>query len=126
MMVRGIRGATTVERNEETEILQAAAELLQEIVARNGIRTEEIASVWVTSTHDLTAAFPAKAIRQMPGWELVPVMCSLEIPVEPSLPKCIRVMAHVNTDKKQDEIRHVYLNNAVSLRPDIAKAGTSS
>ncbi|MNW13597.1 Chorismate mutase AroH [compost metagenome] len=76
--------------------------------------------MFVTTTGDLTAAFPAKAIRQMEGWELVPLMCSLEIPVKPSLPKCIRLMVHVNTDKAQKEIRHVYLNEARVLRPDIA------
>ncbi|MNC82489.1 Chorismate mutase AroH [compost metagenome] len=56
----------------------------------------------------------------MPGWELVPLMCSLEIPVQPSLPKCIRLMVHINTDKSQRDIKHVYLNEAKVLRPDIA------
>jgi chorismate mutase len=121
MYVRGIRGATTVESNEEKEILSATLELLNEIVAQNGFVPEDIASVFITVTHDLTSTFPARAIRQMTGWELVPLMCSMEIPVENSLPLCIRLMVQVNTDKRQDEVRHVYLKRAMSLRPDIVK-----
>jgi len=121
MWVRGIRGATTVERNDEQEILQSTAEMLHEIVVENEVVPEDICSVFVTTTTDLDAAFPARAIRQLAGWELVPIMCSVEIPVQPSLPKCIRLMVHINTQKKQNEIRHVYLNEAKRLRPDIAK-----
>ncbi|WNQ14270.1 chorismate mutase [Paenibacillus aurantius] len=122
MWVRGIRGATTVENNEEQEILQATIEMLNQIVVENDVVPEDIASVFITTTEDLTATFPARAIRQMGGWELVPLMCSIEIPVKPSLPKCIRLMVHINTTKKQNEIRHVYLNEAKSLRPDIVQA----
>lgn len=119
MFVRGIRGATTVVHNEEQEILDATSELLQHIIRENEVDPEQICSVFVTTTEDLTATFPARAIRRLPGWDLVPLMCSLEIPVQPSLPLCIRLMVHVNTDKQQDEIRHVYLNEAKSLRPDL-------
>ncbi|RKN84572.1 chorismate mutase [Paenibacillus ginsengarvi] len=122
MYVRGVRGAITVERNEEAEILYATAELLGQIVAENAIKPEDIASVLVTVTQDLNAAFPAKVIREMQGWELVPLMCALEIPVPGGLEKCIRLMVTVNTDKSQKEIRHVYLNNAIKLRPDLSKA----
>src|SRR5665647_1562800 len=104
MFVRGIRGATTVENTEEIEILTATTELLNHIIAENGIVPEEIASVFVTVTNDLTATFPARAIREMAGWELVPLMCSLEVPVLGSLPLCVRLMVMVNTDRKQDEI----------------------
>lgn len=119
MWVRGIRGATTVKNNEEKEILTATTELLLQIVEANGIVPEDICSVFVTTTDDLTATFPARAIRQMQGWELVPLMCSLEIPVKPSLSQCIRLMVHVNTAKTQKQINHVYLNEAKVLRPDI-------
>lgn len=122
MYVRGVRGAITVERNEEAEILNATAELLGQIVAENGIKPEDIASVIVTVTQDLNAAFPAKAIREMQGWELVPLMCALEISVPGGLEKCIRLMVSVNTEKSQKEIRHVYLNNAIKLRPDLSEA----
>jgi len=120
MWVRGIRGATTVKNNEEKEILAATTEMLLQIVEANGIVPEDICSVFVTTTDDLTVTFPARAIRQMKGWELVPLMCSLEIPVKPSLPQCIRLMVHVNTSKTQKQINHVYLNEAKVLRPDIA------
>jgi chorismate mutase len=119
MYVRGIRGATTVKHNEEQEILSATSELLMEIIRENEVDPEDICSVLVTTTQDLTAAFPAKAIRRLPGWDLVPLMCSLEIPVQPSLPRCVRLMVHINTNKKQNEIRHIYMNEAQSLRPDI-------
>lgn len=122
MWVRGIRGATTVLHNEENEILQITAELLNQIIAQNKVVPEDICSVFVTTTQDITATFPARAIRQMHGWELVPLMCSLEIPVQPSLAKCIRLMVHVNTTKKQNEIHHVYLNEAKILRPDIVNS----
>ncbi|WP_248925434.1 chorismate mutase [Paenibacillus hamazuiensis] len=122
MYVRGIRGATTVEHNEENEILTATTEMLNHIIAENAIKPEEIACVYVTVTQDLTATFPAKAIRSMAGWELVPLMCSLEVPVEGSLPKCIRLMVMVNTEKSQNEIVHVYLKDAMRLRPDLSKA----
>lgn len=122
MYVRGIRGATTVESNEEKQILEATSELLREIVAENEFGPEDIASVIVTVTGDITATFPARAIRQMPGWDLVPLMCALEIPVENSLPLCIRLMVLINTTKRQEEIRHIYLNEARILRPDIVKS----
>ena len=120
MSVRGIRGAITVEVNEEKPILDATIELLNDIVEVNRIVPEDIACVWVTVTQDLDATFPARAIRQMPGWELVPLMCSLEVPVKGSLEKCVRLMVLVNTDASQTDIRHVYLGGARVLRPDLS------
>ncbi|NBD22578.1 chorismate mutase [Paenibacillus glycinis] len=122
MQVRGIRGAITVEVNEEQPILQATVELLNSIVKVNGIVPTDIASVFVTVTGDLDATFPARAIRAMGGWELVPLMCALEVPVKGSLEKCIRLMVLVNTDKTQEQVEHVYLGGAKALRPDLAKA----
>ncbi|WP_410514813.1 chorismate mutase [Paenibacillus sp. BR2-3] len=121
MVNRGIRGATTVARNEETEILHETVVLLREIVERNHVIAEDICSVWITMTADLDATFPARAIREIEGWEMVPLMCSTEIPVKGSLPQCIRLMVQVNTDKSQREIRHVYLNEAQKLRPDLSQ-----
>ncbi|WP_433946439.1 chorismate mutase [Paenibacillus sp. SN-8-1] len=123
MYNRGIRGATTVTQNDENEILHETVVLLKEIVARNEIVPEDICSVWITLTQDLDATFPARAIRQMNGWDLVPLMCSIEIPVKGSLPRCIRLMIQVNTNKSQREIKHVYLNEAKALRPDLAASG---
>jgi chorismate mutase len=119
MMVRGIRGATTVRTNSEKEIVKETLALLQEIVAQNEINPEDIASLLITVTDDVTAAFPAKAIRLMEGWELVPLMCALEIPVPGSLELCIRMMVTVNTTKSQAEINHIYMNEAIRLRPDL-------
>lgn len=123
-MNRGIRGATTVTRNDEQEILQETVILLEEIVSRNDVKPEDICSVWITMTHDLDATFPARAIRGLEGWDLVPLMCSVEIPVHGSLPKCIRLMVQVNTEKSQKEIRHVYLNEAQRLRPDLSASSS--
>jgi chorismate mutase len=120
MYNRGIRGATTVVNNEENEILEATCQLFEEIVSYNEIRPEDTSNVWITVTHDLDAVFPAKAIRQLDGWGMVPLMCALEIPVAGSLQKCIRLMVQVNTEKTQREIKHVYLNGAQALRPDLA------
>jgi len=119
MSVRGIRGAITVEQNEEQPILDATIELLNGIVEVNSFEPEDIASVFVTVTQDLDATFPARAIRQMAGWELVPLMCSVEVPVKGSLEKCIRLMVLVNTEVGQKDVRHVYLNRAQVLRPDL-------
>ncbi|MFD2672902.1 chorismate mutase [Marinicrinis sediminis] len=120
MYVRGIRGATTVEQNEEQQILSATIELLHAIVDANKFEPEDISCVWITVTEELTATFPARAIRQMSGWEMVPLMCALEIPVQNSLKNCIRLMVQVNTEKKQHEVQHIYLNGARALRPDLA------
>lgn len=119
MVVRGIRGATTVQANDAEEILQATVELLDQMVELNSVDPEYIANIWITMTKDLDATFPARAVRTLPGWELVPIMCSVEIPVQGSLEQCIRIMLNLNTDKKQSEIQHVYLNEAAQLRPDL-------
>jgi chorismate mutase len=119
---RGIRGATTVTKNEEAEILRETVILLREIVERNDVIAENISNVWITMTNDLDATFPARAIREIEGWEMVPLMCSSEIPVKGSLPMCIRLMVQINTEKAQREIRHVYLNEAQKLRPDLSES----
>lgn len=122
MPTRGVRGATTVAENELDDILQATRELLEAIVASNyTMRPEDIGSAIFTVTEDLTATFPAQAARDM-GWSMVPMMCAREIPVPGSLPKVIRVLVHWNTETPQSAIRHVYLRDAVKLRPDLVAA----
>jgi chorismate mutase len=122
MSTRGIRGATTVAEDEVDTILQATRELLEAIVKENAsMRPEDVGSAIFTVTEDLTATFPAQAARQM-GWSLVPMMCAREIPVPGSLPKVIRVLVHWNTEMPQSDIKHVYLRDAVKLRPDLAAA----
>ena len=122
MSVRGIRGATTVAENETEIILQATRELLEAIVKENAdMKPEDIGSAIFTVTEDLSATFPAQAARQM-GWSMVPMMCAREIPVPGSLPKAIRVLVHWNTETPQSQIKHVYLRDAVKLRPDLVAA----
>ncbi|MDE2845617.1 MAG: chorismate mutase [Gemmatimonadota bacterium] len=121
-MVRGVRGATTVESNTAEAIREASRRLLSTIVDRNRIELEEIVSVFFTTTKDLDVETPAFGARQM-GWTSIPLFCMQEMEVSDGLPKCIRVLVHVNTEKLQDEIRHVYLDGAVVLRPDIAEGG---
>lgn len=122
MPIRGIRGATTVPADDPDLILEATRELLEEILAENEtMRPEDIASAIFTVTEDLASTFPAQAARQM-GWDLVPMLCAREIPVPNSLPRVIRVLVHWNTDVPQDEITHVYLREAIKLRPDLAAA----
>nr|WP_297161028.1 chorismate mutase [Thermogemmatispora sp.] len=117
MYCRGIRGATTVERNDRQEILAATAELLQLMVELNQIRSEDIASAIFSVTEDLDAAYPAQAAREL-GWTEVALLCVREIPVPGSLRKCIRILLHVNTERSPAELRHVYLRGAVQLRPE--------
>jgi chorismate mutase len=122
MPIRGIRGATTVTADEPELILQATRELLEEILAENErMQPEDVASAIFTVTDDLASTFPAQGARQM-GWGLVPMLCAREIPVPESLPRVIRVLVHWNTDVPQSEIKHVYLHDAVKLRPDLVAA----
>ena len=122
MSIRGIRGATTVTADEPELILQATRELLEEILAENeGMQPDDVASAVFTVTDDLNSTFPAQGARQM-GWGLVPMLCAREIPVPGSLPRVIRVLVHWNTELAQNEITHVYLRDAVKLRPDLVAA----
>lgn len=120
-MIRGIRGATTVLKNDEKEILDKTRILVQEMIAANQVEVTTISHVLISVTKDLNAGFPAKSVREMPGWSYVPVMCMTEIDVPGSLQKCIRVMMVVNTSNSQREIRHIFQNEAVKLRPDLVK-----
>ena len=122
MPIRGIRGAITVTADEPDLILQATRELLEEMLAENkNMRPEDVASAIFTVTDDLSSTFPAQAAREM-GWSLVPMLCAREIPVPGSLPKVIRVLVHWNTEMAQNEVTHVYLRDAVKLRPDLIAA----
>lgn len=119
MAVRGVRGATTVEVDQPEKILAATSELLRELLAVNNIDSyEEIVSIVLTTTEDLTSAFPAEAAREL-GMNAVPLLCASEIPVPNSMKRCIRVLLHLNTDRKQSEMLPVYLHEAKKLRPDV-------
>ncbi|WPK11717.1 chorismate mutase [Lysinibacillus louembei] len=120
-MIRGVRGATTIAVDEQELVWEATAQLVQEMVKANNIEIEHIASVTVSTTPDITSAFPAKAVRTLEGWQYVPIMCTHEMNVAGALPLCIRVLMLVNTDVKQADVQHIYLNDAVSLRPDLVR-----
>jgi chorismate mutase len=119
MGVRGVRGAITVGENTPEAILEGTTLMIQEIIQKNELNPDDVASVILTVTPDLNATFPARAVRAIPGWELVPLMCTTEIPVPGSLPLCIRTLILFNTDKSLQEIRHVFLGGAKVLRPDL-------
>jgi len=122
MALRGIRGATTISNDNREAVLEATGEMLEAILHANpGLEPQEIGSVIFTVTEDIQSAFPAKAARQL-GWDQVPLLCTREIPVPGSLPFCIRVLVHWNTNKSQKEIQHVYLHEAQSLRPELARS----
>jgi chorismate mutase len=120
--VRGVRGATTASENTREAVLEATRELLQEVLRVNEIRDpDDIASILFTTTPDLTATFPAEAAREI-GLQLVPLLCASEIAVPGRLPRCVRILLHLNTTKSLADIVHVYLREAKSLRPDIHSA----
>jgi chorismate mutase len=122
MAVRGIRGATSVAENTADEVLSATRELLRDILRLNGLDDfGEIISAIFTTTPDLTSAFPAEAARGL-GMNHVPLLCASEIDVPHGMPRCIRVLLHVNTERTQREIVHVYLREAKRLRPDVTSA----
>jgi len=122
MAVRGVRGAITVEIDKAEEIVSATRELLEEILKANQIVSfDDIASIFFTTTPDLTSTFPAEAARAI-GMSQVPLLCASEIAVANRMPKCIRVLMHLNTDKPQRDIAHIYLREAKRLRPDMQSA----
>jgi len=122
MAVRGIRGATSVQQDTPDQIRAAARELMEEILRRNQIFDfDDVISAVFTTTADLTAAFPAEAARAM-GMNFVPLLCAQEIPVPGSMPRCLRILLHVNSDRSPRDIEHVYLHDAQRLRPDLRSA----
>jgi chorismate mutase len=123
MVCRGIRGATTIDEDTPGAILKATRELLALMIRVNEVDPQDVASVYFTTTQDVVSQYPALAARQL-GWLDVPLICGHEMAVPNSLPRCIRVLIHWNTHKSQQEIQHIYLGEAVSLRPDKAIVNT--
>ncbi|HBH87037.1 MAG TPA: chorismate mutase [Syntrophaceae bacterium] len=121
VVCRGVRGATTIEKDSREEIVTATEELLHLMLESNQIQCEDIASVIFTTTPDVTSEYPAVAARKLPGWGDIALLCGHEMAVPHGLKKCIRVLLHWNTSKTVKDINHVFIKGAVSLRPDIAK-----
>jgi chorismate mutase len=120
MTVRAIRGAVQIEADERDAILEGTAELVTEVLARNELTTDDVISVLFTATPDLTAEFPALAARKI-GFHDVPLICATEIAVPGAVPRVVRLIAHVHTDRPRSAIQHVYLRGAAALRLDIAQ-----
>jgi chorismate mutase len=116
--VRALRGATTVDRDDPAALQAATRELLAELLQRNALSTDDVVSALFTVTPDLASDFPARAARDA-GWADVPLLCTTEIPVPGALPRCIRVLLHVETTRARSEMRHAYLRDAATLRPDL-------
>jgi len=117
--VRGIRGAIQVDQDNKESILRSTAELLEKMIKINEVDTQEIVSIFFTSTDDLNAEYPAYAAREM-GLTEVPLLCSRELNISKAMARLIRILIHVNTNKTQNEIRHLYLGATKSLRPDLS------
>jgi len=122
MPVRGIRGATTATANTAEAIIEATDELLQELVRANQLDTAEICFAFFTTTHDLTAEFPAYAARRL-GWVDVPLLCShdmdVTLPNPRGVPMCIRILLLYNTERPQSAMRAVYLRGAQAIKADL-------
>jgi chorismate mutase len=117
-MVRGLRGATTVDEDSVEQVTQRSQEMILRLMERNDLAEDDIVSVLFTATADVTSIFPATAIREI-GFGAVPLLCAAEIAVPGAMPLCIRVLLHVHTTKTRDEIHHVYLHGAQGLRDDL-------
>jgi chorismate mutase len=118
--VRALRGATQADRNHRDDVIEATAELVRAVLDRNGLQPDDLISVIFTATPDLTAEFPAYAARAI-GITDVPFLCATEIDVPDAMPRVIRLLAHVESDRSRDELRHVYLRAAAALRTDLPR-----
>jgi chorismate mutase len=118
MAVRAIRGATQLEADDREELFDATAELVREVLARNGLSTDELISVVLTATPDLVSEFPAYAAR-LAGLDDVPLLSATEIAVPGAMPRVVRLLAHVETDLPRSQVKHVYLRGAALLRTDL-------
>ena len=116
--VRALRGATTFDVDETDHVSGRVVDLMEELIARNGVDHEDIISIVFTATEDLSCMFPATAARTV-GLGDVPLICARELAIANSTPRCIRVLMHLNTDRARADLRHVYLEGARGLRDDL-------
>lgn len=116
--LRALRGATTVDRDEEDHVHERVVALLQEMCDRNGVDHDDIVSILFTATDDLHSTFPAAGARKL-GLGDVPLICARELDIEGGTPRCIRVLMHLTTERSRSDLRHVYLEGAVGLRDDL-------
>ncbi|MDX1621745.1 MAG: chorismate mutase [Nitriliruptorales bacterium] len=116
--VRALRGATTLERDERSHLIERTQELMAAIFERNDLQEDDLISIVFTATGDLSCAFPAEAAREA-GITHVPLLCARELEIEGGIPRCIRILLHAYTDRTPRELRHVYLHDARQLRTDL-------
>ncbi len=120
MAVRAIRGATQLEDDVREHMLDRVAEMVQDVIASNGLSVDDFISIIFTATSDLVSEFPAYAARQL-GFTDVPLICARELEIDGSMPRVVRMLAHVETDLPKSEVTHVYLHGAANLRRDLAR-----
>ena len=120
MSIRAVRGAVQLIIDDREEMHREVSALLGEMLQSNDLSTDSVISALFTVTPDLTSEFPAAAARQA-GWSEIPLMCAVEIAVPGSLPRVVRAMVHVESDRTRSEITHVYRGGAKALRPDLAQ-----
>ena len=116
--VLALRGAITLERDERDHLIERVTRLLAEMMSRNGVEHDDLISILFTATSDVHSGFPAVAAREM-GLGDVPLMCAQELEIDGAMPLCVRVMMHLTTTRARSELRHVYLEQARSLRDDL-------
>lgn len=120
MAVRAIRGATQLVEDTREQMLDRVAEMVTEVMTANGLVVDDFISVIFTATSDLVAEFPAYAARRL-GFGEVPLICARELEIDGSMPRVVRMLAHVETEQARDQITHVYLHGAAALRSDLTK-----
>ena len=118
MAVRALRGATTVDDDDPEQITARVVELLEAMVAQNEVEHDDLISIWFTATSDIHSMFPAAAARTI-GFGDVPLLCAQELDITGAMPRCIRVLAHLNTARSNAELHHVYLHGTRALRDDL-------
>jgi len=118
--VRAVRGATQLTSDTREEMLERVAEMVTEVMTTNGLDVDDFISVIFTATSDLVAEFPAYAARRL-GFGEIPLLCARELEIDGSMPRVVRMMAHVETDRARSELTHVYLHGAAALRSDLTK-----
>ncbi len=120
MTVRAVRGATQLEDDVREHLLERVAEMVLELMSANGLEVDDFISVVFTATSDLVSEFPAYAARRL-GFGEVPLLCARELEIEGSMPRVVRMLAHVETDRPRTDITHVYLHGAAALRRDLTR-----
>ena len=119
VVLRAVRGATTLDADTEDQVRERVGALVAAILERNGLRPDDLVSAVFSATEDVRSAYPATAARAVAGFADVPLFGCREMAVEGAMPRCIRVLVHCYTARPRDEIQHVYLEGAASLRPDL-------